>query len=152
VEDLVAYAKLALVVLGFFSLIALANLVYYRHFMRHGWRPFARPDTPRPRYTFPSGHSATFKGGSLIGFHNSSYPFATLELDEHWASVTTRFTVDVWIDRSSVTEVAAVPGGIMFRSAEGTYDGMAFWCSSKLVLPAFTHFGWPVQAADRTPR
>jgi hypothetical protein len=146
VDDIGAYALLILVMLAFFALIAGLNLLWFGRYTRHGYRLFAKPDTPRPRYAFRTVRSTTIRGGSLIGFHNSSYPFATLEVDERWASVTTTFSRDVWMERSTVTEVAPVPGGIMFRSVDGRYDGMIFWCSAATVLGVFVRYGWPVPA------
>jgi len=91
------------------------------------------------------------RAGARIGWWNASVPLVKLTFDAAWLRIEGVPTYDVWIRSDLVTNVRRVgrwfSPGLMFDSAEGTYDGVIVWLfrtRRNETLRLLSAFGWPV--------
>ena len=100
---------------------------------------------------FDPSTSVAITGGSRVAGRNVSMPLATLTVDRSWALLQSgsiqRSTV--WIGRNEITGLSKASGllgsGVMFRSADGRFDGVVFWTfNTGGVMRTLAGLGWPV--------
>jgi hypothetical protein len=113
---------------------------------RYGYRPRRLPPQAVPGHRFDPHHSSSVRVGARVGWVNATIPLVTLTVDRSWARLSG--PIPVWIPRTQVTQIRAVPAflshAIQFRSTSGDLDGVVVWThSGRRVLDLLASFGWP---------
>ena len=118
-----------------------------RRFRASGYDRRRRPPGSTPNHVFNPASSASLRGGARVGWSNASWPLVKLTVDQDWLKLA--WVPPVWMPREEVTAVEVIRGmmgpGVVFRSADGRFDGVIFWTfSTAAVLATLERFGWPI--------
>lgn len=131
----------------FGAVIAVNVLIFRaRRGRKRGFEAFEPPPRLAP-HEFAPETSLSFRGGSRVGVFNVRMG-TRLTFDGERAELRGLHPA-VDISRPLVTSVGLVGfgrSGVTFDSADGTYDGVVFWCGGRLpqVLSGLKDKGWPV--------
>jgi hypothetical protein len=125
--------------------MALAFIGFELWVRRQGFRANRRPPSLDVVHTFVPGSSVTFTGGGRVGWQRATAPLVRLTADGDYAQLG-GWVRTVWIPRSRTVAVHRSRGsGIMFRTPNGDFDGVAFYTfSANDVLASLARLGWPV--------
>jgi hypothetical protein len=139
---------LAAEIVVLFAVVIAANVLIFRarRGRKRGFGAFA-PPPPLAPYEFAPGASRSFRGGARVGMVNVTWPGSRLTFDGRRAALRGPHPA-VDISRELVTGIgrarSVVFAGVTFDSAEGTYDGVIFWCLHvSEMLAGLRQMGWP---------
>ncbi len=144
---------IVLVVFLVVAVVAIAGLVAGQVIQNAGFS--VSSDVPPPQraagaapHEFDPDASLDERGGAFAAKRRAGWPRARLTVDEHVARIEAPF-VTAEIDRALVRHVRiarAWPGaGVLFVTATGAYDGIAYWTFRPARLVAeLEGLGWPV--------